>query len=80
MAVELFFRVIARTKHAQHHTVDKETIRLRLVGRIYAASIELQVDRVILKMIDNCIIISRVNRAGCHHWNKNCDWLHTHTV
>jgi hypothetical protein len=58
------------------HIVDKETIKLRLVRRIYMLlAVDLQVDRVILKTI---IVPSfRVNRAGCHHWNKNYDWLDT---
>ncbi len=32
MAIIGFFRVIARTKDPHHHTIDKETIRLRLAA------------------------------------------------
>lgn len=50
MAIIGFFRVITRTKHPHHHTIDKETIRLRLARGMLLA-IDLQVGSVILKAI-----------------------------
>ncbi len=50
MAVVGFFRVITRTKHPHKHTIDKETIRLRLARGMLIA-IDLQVGSVILKAI-----------------------------
>ena len=50
MAIIGFFRVITRTKDPHHHTIDKETIRLRLARGMLLA-IDLQVGSVILKAI-----------------------------
>jgi uncharacterized membrane protein len=50
MAIIGFFGVITRTKHPHHHTIDKETIRLRLITGMLLA-IDLQVGSVILKAI-----------------------------
>ncbi len=50
MAIIGFFRVITRSKHPHQHTIDKETIRLRLARGMLIA-IDLQVGSVILKAI-----------------------------
>ena len=50
MAIIGFFRVITKTKDPRHHTIDKETIRLRLARGMLIA-IDLQVGSVILKAI-----------------------------
>ncbi|MDQ3840520.1 MAG: DUF1622 domain-containing protein [Thermoproteota archaeon] len=50
MAIIGFFKVITRTKHPHHHTIDTETIRLRLARGMLLA-IDLQVGSVILKAI-----------------------------
>jgi uncharacterized membrane protein len=50
MAIVGFFRVITRTAHPHHRTIDKETIRLRLARGMLLA-INLQVGSVILKAI-----------------------------
>ncbi|MDQ3851650.1 MAG: DUF1622 domain-containing protein [Thermoproteota archaeon] len=50
MAVIGFLKVITATRHAEQHTIDKETIRLRLARGMLLA-IDLQVGSVILKAI-----------------------------
>ena len=50
MAVVGFFRVSTRTRHPHKHTIEKETVRLRLARGMLIA-IDLQVGSVILKAI-----------------------------
>jgi len=50
MAILGFARAITKSKHPMQHTIDKETIRLRLARGMLLA-IDLQVGSVILKAI-----------------------------